>query len=234
MLVSVVVPIFNAEKTIVACIGSIIDKWGKNDYEIIVVDGLSQDNSLELVKSFPQYDQKINLISEKDNGIYDAMNKGVNSACATYTMFLGADDELLVEWDELSALLTDKNTIYYGNVQFNDSDKTIYDGEFDTMSLIERNICHQAILYPTHILQNNRYDLRYRLLGDYELNIRLWNKHKWAYVDTTIAMYNIDGLSSQIKDDAFKKDFLRIIYINLGLKYFFFKILITLKRKFRN
>jgi glycosyltransferase involved in cell wall biosynthesis len=86
----------NSEKTIEKTIKSVIEQTYKN-IEYIIIDGKSTDNTAGIIK---KYINKIShYINEEDNGIYDAMNKGVNLAKGDYISFLNADDRL---FDELS------------------------------------------------------------------------------------------------------------------------------------
>jgi glycosyltransferase involved in cell wall biosynthesis len=90
-LVSIIVPSFNAEVTIRRALNSIVTQ-NYDNIEIICVDGLSQDNTVDIIREF---DSKISkLISEKDRGIADALNKGIRLAKGSYIGWLCADDEL--------------------------------------------------------------------------------------------------------------------------------------------
>src|SRR4051812_5182325 len=88
---TIIIPVFNSEKTIDIAIGSVLNQQ-YTSYEVLIIDGLSKDNTLEKVRSYN--DARIKIHSEKDSGIYDAMNKGIAKATGTWLMFLGSDDEL--------------------------------------------------------------------------------------------------------------------------------------------
>lgn len=87
--ISIITATFNSEKTIKECIKSVISQ----DYpliEYIVIDGGSTDGTINIVK---EYNNRINiLITEKDEGIYDALNKGINAATGDVIAFLNSDD----------------------------------------------------------------------------------------------------------------------------------------------
>ena len=97
-LISVVIVTFNAEKHISACLDSLAKNINKYT-EIIIIDGLSTDNTIGLIDNYK--DIITFLISEKDSGIYDAMNKGVRKASGNFIYFLGADDTLALNFNEL-------------------------------------------------------------------------------------------------------------------------------------
>lgn len=233
MILSIIIPTYNSSELIETCLYNIYNRLGNsNKYEILVIDGASQDNTIAIVDKMAKQQRNIMYVSEKDNGIYNAMNKGINLAKGEFLYFLGADDEILFKMKDIENYLVDNNTIYYGNVIFKESNKK-YDGIFNTKKLVEKNICHQAIFYPKKILTNNLYNIQYKLLADYELNIRLWKKFIFKYIDISFAIYSNDGISARIKDTKFKKDFLKIIYTYLGVRYVLLKILNKIKRIIR-
>ncbi|MDR2410857.1 MAG: glycosyltransferase, partial [Bacteroidales bacterium] len=85
-VLSIIIPTYNSSKTINRCLDSILCQSYSN-YEILVMDGLSSDNTLELVKAYN--DRRIQIYSGKDNGIYDAMNKGIALAKGEWLYFSG-------------------------------------------------------------------------------------------------------------------------------------------------
>ena len=89
MKISVITAVYNAEKTIADTINSVI-AGGHDNIEHIIIDGGSTDGTLELIKSLEH--DKLKWISEKDSGIYDAMNKGIRLATGDYISTLNADD----------------------------------------------------------------------------------------------------------------------------------------------
>ena len=89
ILVSVIVPYFKKKKFIEQTIKSILSQTYKN-FEIIVVDGKSSDGTIKEIENKKNYFSK--YIIEKDNGIYDAMNKGINFIDSDWTIFLNSGD----------------------------------------------------------------------------------------------------------------------------------------------
>src|SRR2546422_844446 len=88
---SIILPTFNSAAQIATALESILNQTF-NDFEILVLDGCSGDNTIEIAKSYK--DTRIRIWSEKDEGIYDAMNKGIEKATGKWLYFLGSDDEL--------------------------------------------------------------------------------------------------------------------------------------------
>jgi glycosyltransferase involved in cell wall biosynthesis len=120
-LFSVIVPTYNSAKKISNCIKSIIDQ-SFTDFEILVIDGLSTDNTPAFVSAF--HSDKIKILSGKDSGVYDAMNKGIQHSQGKWLYFLGSDDALYNEnvLQQISTLIKQypQSRIIFGNVLTSD------------------------------------------------------------------------------------------------------------------
>lgn len=215
-LVSIIIVTYNAEKYIASALDSIILNYNETT-EIIIVDGKSTDMTIEILKRYNAIINKI--ISEDDQGIYDAMNKGVSFANGRYVYFLGADDRLLIHMNSLSGLLKNDKVIYYGDVIVQPLNK-LYGGKFNLFKLLNRNICHQGIFYPVELFKMFNYDIKYKQLSDYVLNMQLWasKMYKFQYLNIVIAEYSLNGVSSRVIDSTFKKELPGIIYALFGIK----------------
>lgn len=213
-LVTIIVVTYNAEKHIGNLLESLISRIDQQT-EVIIVDGLSTDNTIGVIKKYKKYISK--FISEKDYGIYDAMNKGIAQATGRFILFLGADDKLAINLEELALFLVDEETIYYGDVKLSPSNK-IYGGKYTTAKLLNRNICHQSILYPKSVFEQFQFGSSYKFMEDYVMNMKLWcsSAFTFSYINKTIAIYNTAGLSSTNLDTAYKKDSWKFIYKNFG------------------
>ena len=196
---SIIIPTYNAEKTVASAIESIINQKFR-DFEVLITDGKSSDKTSEIVNSFN--DKRIILCSQKDKGVYDAMNLGIDNAVGEYIYFLGSDD-MLFDNNVLQKIYENlkDNTfdLIYGDVLFASS-KDIYAGEFSLERLLyKQNICHQAIFYKRNSFYKlGKYNLKYKLLADWDFNIRCFMhpQFKIKYVETCIAVYNdLTGLS---------------------------------------
>ena len=109
--ISVITSVFNGEKTIEDTILSVLNQDYIN-FELIIVDGLSNDLTIKIVQKYSYNDTRIKIISEKDKGIYDAFNKGVFNSTGEIIMFVNADDFLFP-----NALASINNNF---NIQSND------------------------------------------------------------------------------------------------------------------
>jgi glycosyltransferase involved in cell wall biosynthesis len=212
--ISVVIPTFNSESTIERCLNSLSIQIHQ-DFEVCVIDASSSDNTLAIVNKFRAKFQNIRILSESDRGTYDAMNKGIDIARGEWIYFLGSDDEIHdpTVFADIFKVNPDKNYgIVYGNVRIDGAtpwakDGQIYDGEFSIQQLLERNICHQAIFYRTKMFKKlGKYNLRYPICADWELNIKFFTKTKAKYINRIIANFHGGGISSQSLADPIGDD----------------------------
>jgi glycosyltransferase involved in cell wall biosynthesis len=212
---SIIIPTFNSSGYIERCLQSIRIQTFR-DYEIILQDGDSSDDTTRIAKGFrdanPGIDVKI--FSEKDKGLYDAMNKGCSRASGEWLYFLGSDDELRDE-SVLSMVMGSQTLsrcdVIYGNVQaIGDScakDGSVYDGMFDLSKLLTKNICHQAIFYRAAFLRRiGEYNTRYVVWADWDFNLRCWANTEFRYVDMIVANFYAGGLSGRGADECFCRE----------------------------
>lgn len=177
---SVVTVVFNDADRIVETISSVAEQ-DIDDVQHIIIDGLSSDGTLTLIQKFPHLD----VISERDEGIFDAMNKGLARARNDYVIFMNAGDSffngsVLREVRDFIAGCPDRcPAIVYGDTWEFDRRNPDW-GEYKKSrrsSMIKYGmVCHhQAIFYSTHYLTKNniRYDLSYVKASDYALTSRI-------------------------------------------------------------
>jgi glycosyltransferase involved in cell wall biosynthesis len=216
-MLSIVIPTFNSAATIGRCLGS-IGNQAFGDFEIVVQDGFSTDNTLDLVREFQQANRQIEvrIESARDRGPYDAMNRAVSRARGTWLYFLGSDDELNDEnvlKEALSPEHVDNNDVLYGNVRVVGdcpwvAHDSIYDGPFDLLKLLRANICHQAIFYRADLVRRaGTFNLDYAVCADWDFNLRCWAVTKFKYIDLVVAKFYGGGISSgQQREEQFQRD----------------------------
>lgn len=223
---SVITVMFNAEKYAEKTILSVINQNYKN-VQFIVVDGKSTDNTKEVLNKYKDHIDV--LISEKDHGIYDAMNKGIGVADGDYLIFMNAGDRFASSsvLEIMNNSIKNSAYVYYGNTLQVYADKVERRIEKTNRFRITRfNICHQSLFYPSALLKNNPYDLNYSVLADWVLNIKLMGITRFKYVETDICEYDMTGLSStddKFKDPNFINDLPMLVWHHLGVaSYLFF------------
>lgn len=201
--VTVIVPVLNARGTILDTIES-IRRFKTNQIEVIVLDGGSTDGTQDILSG--SMDVIDILRSEPDRGIYDAMNKGVSLAHGIWCIFLGSDDILLDGFTTAVGALSATTSNYYANVQLV-SDGTLYNKRYNYFKLLSSNLPHQATFYLVQVLRTTPFDLRYKYLADYAVNLLLYARTSFCYIDCVVALYNDKtGSSSTLRDDAFATD----------------------------
>lgn len=204
-LISVITVVYNGVEYIEQAIQSVITQSYDN-VEYIIIDGGSTDGSLDVIK---KYNDVVDYwVSESDQGVYDAMNKGVGLSRGDYVLFLGCDDTLFNVFHEVVTFFSTNTTSYYGNVILSKSNK-VYGGKFHPLKLFYKNIPHQAIFYSRYVFDRFSFNLKYIAVADYALNLKVFPKKEYGfrYVPKIIAKYNNeDGLSSTVVDQAFSLD----------------------------
>ena len=206
--ITVITVTFNAADTLEQAILSVTGQTYPCT-EFIIIDGKSQDGTVEIIK---KYEDKLALwVSEKDNGIYDAMNKGIDKATGDRIIFLGADD-CFSSPEILATIFSSRDhsnvDVLYGNVQLSSS-KKIFGGKKDYNKLLEQNINHQAIFYKKSLFEKKgKFNTRYKVLADYHYNLELFRDDdiKKEYHPVTITLFNDKGVSNNTIDKNFFND----------------------------
>ena len=201
--ISIITVCFNSEETLEQTILSVVNQTYQN-IEYIIIDGGSTDKTVDIIK---KYEDKIAYwVSESDNGIYDAMNKGIDRATGDYIYFLGSDDWLVskaVISDIIKYILDNKGfDFYYGKVY-------LFDEYYD---LIKENgkqleikdikygcMCpHQALFLKAKVMKA-KFNIDYKIAADFEFFLRnIVEGKKIFYFDYFVAFYNVNGASSNI------------------------------------
>lgn len=203
---SIIIPTYNSEATIQAALTSVKIQQFSN-FEVLVIDGKSSDKTIELSNQFRLEGLNLTCISEPDNGIYDAMNKGIAAAKGEYLYFLGSDDTLFNEQvlhqvaDSINLQPAD---LIYGNVLMSTSGQC-YDGAFTYEKLLTKNISHQAIFYKRTIFQQlGGYNLKYKLHADWDFNLTCFKNEtvQKAYIELIVAHFT-EGSTSSKPDKTF-------------------------------
>lgn len=208
-VISVIVPTFNSQATLAACLDSIIFQ-SYNDIEIVIIDGGSTDSTLDIVKNAATKFENIRWNSELDAGIYDAMNKGVESALGDWVYFLGSDDCIYDPqvFADIARILVNRDfDMVYGDAVMVSNLKR-EGGEFNMHKLLtHNNICHQAIFYKKSVfLHIGKFNLEYPIVADWDFNVRCFRAfpEKIKYFSRIIVLFNnISGISSTSQNDPF-------------------------------
>lgn len=198
-LISVVTVVYNGAEFLEETIKSVINQTYDN-VEYIVVDGGSTDDTLDIIA---KYNDKIDYwVSEKDNGIYNAMNKSLSLVSGKWLSFQNADDFLYENStiEEINNLVIDDIDFVYGNYSFLYKDKSVLmGGRQDFNSLSVGTICHQAVLCKTNILKDNGgFNEKYKIAADYEFFVKVFKSGiATRYINITVSAVRYGGVSSK-------------------------------------
>lgn len=192
--VSVITPCFNSEKTIRDTIESVLEQT-YNNIEYILIDGGSTDHTVDIVEEYRLIsDGRLRYISEKDNGIYDAMNKGIACADGDVIGIINSDD-----WYEADALEkavqcfeSMKADAVYGEIWVIDENGQ---RKYHTYHSIFPP--HPSTFIRREIYQKfGMFDLHYRIAADRELLLRLMAKGiRFEHIDGILANFRETGIS---------------------------------------
>ncbi len=208
--VSIITIVYNNVRDIGHTLAS-VDCQTYPNIEYIVIDGASTDGTMKVIEG---YRDTINiLMSEKDKGIYDAMNKGLALATGDYVLFLNSGDELY-EPTTLEKIFSndDHADIYYGETKLINEEREIIGDrrhktpeQFDWTSFkYGMNVCHQAIYIKRSL--TSPYDLQYKLSSDIDWVIRAAQKaNKIVNVKDYVAKYLVGGMSQQRHKQSLKE-----------------------------
>jgi glycosyltransferase involved in cell wall biosynthesis len=174
-----------------------------NNYEYIIIDGGSTDDSPALIK---EIDHRLSYWdSEKDNGVYDAMNKGINNAVGDYIMILNSGDYLihenvLLDFDKQAAY--NNAAIYFGNIRLEDTAGVTKEHTYPSVLTLDfwehYTINHQACFLKTSLFKElGLYDTSYKLAADYAFFIKCFVAGKnFEHINKELVNYNLAGTSS--------------------------------------
>lgn len=205
--VSIITVCYNSEQYIETSILSVLNQTYPN-IEYIIIDGTSTDATLKIIQKYK--DKIAKFISEKDFGIYDAMNKGIAQSSGELFYFLNTDDKLcnnlIIETIVNEFNKNGKPDILMGKVipinvpkEFPiESYNQAFIKELKTKNdFLEYNICQQRLLIHKHILDKvGFFNNRYKICGDLDWILRAFNKGvNIKFIPIDIAFYNFLGVS---------------------------------------
>jgi glycosyltransferase involved in cell wall biosynthesis len=208
---SIIIPSYCSEKTISACIDSILAQSSKS-YEIIVIDGLSNDRTLEIVSSYGSDVKKV--VSEKDRGVYDAINKGIELSTGEYIYVLGSDDKLYSN-DTLGniqeTIKSSSPLLIFGNVENvgrqHNAVPAIHLSKFDTSIYLKNTLHQQGCFYHHSLFLKNKFNDDYKILGDYDFHLRLFQEKKSSVqIHAIIAICEAQGLSKRFTKELYQEE----------------------------
>jgi glycosyltransferase involved in cell wall biosynthesis len=247
---SIIIATYNAAKYLETALQSVFSQTSA-DYELILIDGGSKDETVEIIKK--HQDRIAYWVSEPDQGIYDAWNKGIEQATGDWVLFIGSDDTLVPDALEAYSdfikthhIITGSKATLIGTEvpeesKVGDTSTIASDGEAHVDAVLTNNeaagreieyissknqmldlqgspirikgwrwewplflkemtVCHPGSLHSKALFEKyGKYNIRYKIVGDYEFLLRPKNKLKAAFLDKVTVNMLEGGASESIK-----------------------------------
>ena len=187
------------------------------EHQVIIIDGNSSDDSLKTIKAFEKKFRNYIFLHEKDQGVFDAMNKGLMLAKFEWIVFMNSGDSF-VNCDIIEkTLINIKNIdIIYGNHRMSDKNHKAFELKILKKGII--HACHQSMFFNSNRLKNNLFYKKFRLYGDYELVNRLFlNGFKFKFIDVVFSDIEPGGISQKISTVKRLEKF-KIVFHSYGFK----------------
>lgn len=197
MKISVITITYNSEKTLEETINSIISQEYE-DFEYIIIDGASTDNTMNIVQKYQ--DKITKIVSEPDKGICDAFNKGIAQAEGELIAIINSDDILLPGALDIVARTYDESV----DVIYGDGLRLFPDGTMKPYKCKElRKIkMEMPLMHPSTFVSRKAYDkygvfdMEYNVCMDRELLLRMYSKGaKFKYIPYELSVFRMGGLS---------------------------------------
>jgi len=203
VLISIITVVYNGEEFLEKTIKSVINQTYKN-IEYIIIDGDSTDRTIEIIE---KYKDKISYwVSEKDGGIYDAMNKGISIATGDFINFLNADD-IIYKSNSIENIVKDmvsKDSVYYSRASIiSDKVNWMYPNfeVKDYTKWIKLNLPnHQTMFFPKSFYKKYFYDLRLKIGADDDYKLFALKNHNVKFIDLIFVEFQRGGVSSNHKN----------------------------------
>jgi Glycosyltransferases involved in cell wall biogenesis len=219
--VSIITPCLNSEKTIRDTIESVLNQTYKN-IEYIIVDGGSTDNTIRIIEEYiPLFQGRMRYISEKDKGIYDAMNKGIKMSKGCLIGIINSDDYYEDTTVEKVVRRYCKNSeqVIYGYLGLLLGNNRIRIQNFSHKNLHQNMIPHPTCFVSRKVYQ--KYGLfrkAFKITADYELMVRLYEKNvEFIQIPEVLANFRVGGASSSNRT-LIEKSTVKLLYRYISLK----------------
>lgn len=218
--VSVIIVTYNAEEFLDATLQSIFAQ-DYPSHEIIVVDGMSTDRTVDIIK---RYEPKIaSWVSEADEGIYDAMNKALRMVKGSYIQFLNAGDNYANN-NVLSSIfmgLTETPVLIYGDIKVKNVDgkETYHKADvFNLPNLISKGtgvLCHQAMFVRRDVVPSYNTSYKYKAELNWYFDICELEEFTYKYEPIPIVTYSLGGFGYQnfLKNRA---EWIKVVLLRYG------------------
>lgn len=242
---SIITVVYNGQNCIKKTIDSVFNQ-SYNNYEYIIIDGNSKDDTLKICEEHKEKITKI--VSEPDKGLYDAMNKGIENASGDYIIFMNCGDtfydEFVLEKVAQAIEMNNRPDFVYGDaieVSEDETQKFLKKARSHKFIWYGMFTHHQAMIYKLKIVKDNKllYNLKYRIGADYAFTAEyLKYCRKILKLNLPICLFKQGGSSfvsykEGIKDQWFiRKNILKINWLGRLAIFLIHFLIIIIRRKF--
>jgi glycosyltransferase involved in cell wall biosynthesis len=207
-VITIITPVLNAEKTIAQCLQSVAEQTYPHK-EHWIIDGVSTDKTLEIIREWAEKYPHIHHISEKDTGIYQAMNRGIEKSRGAWVYFLGGDDVLASKTvlEEISPFFKESKDMLLGNVLVKGlKEPIVRHPNLSWERFLYCSIIHQSCFYRKTLFTPSGYDETKQIAADYKFNLQLIeNKTPYQLIDKTVCIYYAHGRSGSETSTTLKE-----------------------------
>ncbi len=207
MKLTVITVNLNNRKGLVKTVESVLNQSFR-DFEYIIVDGGSHDGSYEFIREIAEKHPGVVWTSERDKGVFNAMNKGIMKAKGEYLLFMNSGD-YLVDRDVLASVFADEHSsdILLGAARVSESGKIVWTAfpksNYSLNDLYHGSLAHQASFIKKSLFEQHglyREDLKFMSDWAFFLKVLVLNGGSLESLDVLVSDYNAEGLSSDLKN----------------------------------
>lgn len=206
-LISIITVVYNDVNSIEKTINSVLSQTYKN-IEFIIIDGGSTDGTVAIIE---KYNSKISYwVSEKDKGIYDAMNKGISAATGDWVNFMNCGDwlfsDLTIETVFKSRKIEDYDIIYGNTEMRRENDYRVHIPS-NRENFWKKLVVHQSIFSRLEINNKYPFDTRFKVSADFDFIYKIFFfKHSILYLNIIISSFDMVGYSHHHRYLGFSED----------------------------
>jgi len=200
MMITVITVCLNSHDLIEKTIKSVLSQKDV-DFEYIIQDGVSTDGTISIIERY-NHNNRLSAYYECDCGLYDAMNKAVDKSRGDFVIFMNSGDIFYDEYvlRDVNNYLKITDDIVFGNAVFLGKENVVrkYSNHIGAMLMSGESICHQALFANRKLFLQQKFDLTYKIVSDYEFVVRNYKKkNNFKYINREICIFDsISGISS--------------------------------------
>lgn len=213
MILSIITINWNNSPGLQTTMRSVLDQSFK-DFEYLVVDGGSTDGSVEAIKEFePKFEGRLKWFSERDNGIYNAMNKGISMATGDYVEFLNSGD-CLASADVVERMVSSLEKANYPSILYGNMIKVFPDGhrlqdlcfagkDISFLGFYTGTLNHSPAYIRSSLFEKyGKYDESLRIVSDWKwyLQAIIFGEERPVYTDIDVTLFDMTGISETNKE----------------------------------